>query len=1780
MIRNRLEILKYDDDPAETLKFLRQELGLNLNHQREIPQTQRDLPTRLNEELINLDVLIKRALTRQQTDLLTDAGLELISGKDLSKDQRRNLLQRLRYPDYPGLVELILQDLKERDSGGFGSINIHRELTLAQLDKCAEAMPKLLDDNNFVNIYLTKLHPSNDVNWQLDQVEYRAYLDRLWKFAEPLSEKFNSLKACILYRQLELDRKEGKYVKQKFIAYLKLPRQVGYVNPDLIKAVRSSDFFVDLNADFQQQIMLVPIYNDEPLVQDYLQRALRDADDESEFRPFVRTNYLKTQLATVKILNGLGDKEKWASLLSPTEYQDLVNRVDLDFASTNPEFFGVNAPVELELYTKNVKNLIVKIYEINAHNYYRENGVEIDTDISLDGLVPNHEETFEYSDAPALRVKREFALKQIKGRGVFVVDFIGNGKSSRALIRKGRLSMIGEITIAGHSFQVIDETGKQVNEAELTIGGRRYAVENGQIIVPFTSAPGLESAIIRSGDFSCLQSFEHQAEVYGFEAALMVDRESLLRSNETQVLVRPRVTVAGQPVTTKLLDKVQLEITSENLDGLKSTKLIKDLKLGTNAETVCKFLVPPRLKNLNLKLTAEIKNISQNRTDNVAVETAYEINQIDQSDEIQDVNLAPTEDGYVLEVLGKSGEPREKQAVRLELLVNGFTEPVFVDLQSDADGLVQLGKLPHVDSLKATLVGGSQRGWTLRRDQQSFYQNLNALVGQEIEIPALESLTAGSRDGLSLFEMRRGTYTLDRTSAIQMNNGVLTINGLARGDYLLRLKDIDKTIYIRVTEGKPFENVLIGESRQLETRGGPPVCVADVKTTDSTVELQLKNTSDWTRVHVVGTRYMPRFGSYGIFSQIRDIEPAVYNPPIRRSVYMAGRKIGDEYQYILDRKYANKYPGNMLTRPSLLLNPWELRSTQNQVESLAEGGEYGSFGNEADNAAQRGEAQQGQGSASSDFANLDFLADASVLVANLVPDKNGKISIDRKRLGNHQHVRFVVLDQFSTCQRSVELALENRAIRDLRLVNAMNPAEHFSQTKQIDVLGANEEFTIEDILSARFQYYDDLGDVFRLLNTLGGGQLNEFEFMLDWPDYDVEKKQELYSKFACHELNFFLMKKDPEFFKDVVLKHIQFKRDKTFIDRWLLKSNLDEFNDPWRYARLNTFEKILLAQRLEDHGADIVRNVGETYLLQPTPRAIFGQYFDTSLVSSSLDFDNGISLTELRESERRLGNKFKSLDTRSKTLESLSRNVPQSQPAAPGLAVIKDGMVDDEQEIDLYLGEDKKEMERDGVRRAGRGIAAGGGFAAGEAGTALDAVARDPASLRESLGKSAVRFRQEARKRMRPDGTEETFFVDVPYNAPAEDADQLEFRLQQRNDQQALYLRLGATKEWIENNYWHLPPDQQTADRIQPNRFWRDYANHVEGPFISRYFAEANRNLTEMMFALAVTDLPFKGPEHKFVYEDATMKLTTAGPMIALHQQVRPAVFDRENTTILVSENFYQKSDRYRYEDGVQYDKFVSGEFIAHTLYGGQVVITNPTSTPQAVDLLIQLPKGAVIASGSQETRNIPIDLTGFSTQTFDYYFYFPAAGDYTHFPAHVAKEDKVLAVADLVEFNVIDQPMELDKTSWVYVSQNGSEDEVIEYINTKNVLRLDLDKIAFRMQDKPFFERTIKTLRDRYVYNNTLWAYSILHNDKPAIREFLSHADSFVSQCGIYFESDLLSIEPVERNWYFHSEFWPLVNSRSHRVGPKNTILNPEFRNQYHRLMDVLSNRSEIDGR
>ncbi len=981
LIRNRQAFLKYNDNPQLTFDFLASELKLNFDHQRRIPRTQRDLPTKLDPAIISADRLIKSAMNQNRnTDGFEESGLSLLTGDQLDNVRRRHLLSRLSYPDFPNLVELVVQDLRERDSGGFGSIGIHAKLTIDQLDQCAKAIPKLLDNENYVYAYMAKLYPDADTNWTADRNEHRQYLLRLWSFASKLSPAFNSLKACILYRRLELDQLDGKYDRELFVEYLKLPRQIGYVNPVLIEQTKSPSYIVNLGADYQSRIQLVPIYNDEPLVRQYLHHFLVNENSFDAFLPFIRESYLKEQFASVKIINGLGDIEKWASMLTPDQYRQLVNRINLDFALTNREFFDDDQTVEIDLFTKNIDKLIVKVFEINTFNFYRNNGTEVDTNINLDGLVPNAEETYQYNEPPALRKQRTFKFEKLTGPGVYVIDFIAGGESSRALIRRGRLSMVDQPTVAGQQFRIYDQNRKQVNDASLWIAGRKYVADEktGLITIPFSTQPSRINAIISRGNFSSLQTFNQLGEDYLFDAGLYVDRESLLVNQKAQLLIRPSLSVVGLPTSVRFLEDVQLSITSVNEDGISTTKRVDNLKLADNEETSSEFMVPTRLSSITFTLTAKIKNLSRNEKQTLSVSRTFDVNAIDKTDEIQDIHLMPTKNGYQFEVRGKTGELRQKQAVRLELKHRDFKNPVSVDLQSDETGLIDLGPLDDITGVKATTAGGSERVWSFNHNTQSYPRTIDAQAGKKIEIPLPTFFEKLSRDSVSLFELRNnGQFTKDWFDKLSANNGFLVVENLPPGDFLLRFKPDGNVISIRIAQGQQDHDVVLGEYRQLEIRDAKPLVIQNVSTDEEKLNVQLANVSPMTRVHVFASRYQPRFNAYTEFSRVKDADPWSFQPSIRRSVYMAGRKIGDEYQYILDRKYAKKYAGNMLDRPSLLIAPWAWRETSNDVETLQQGGEFGEAGNESDGSVDRLNRELQEGSGYSDFADLDYLLDQS-----------------------------------------------------------------------------------------------------------------------------------------------------------------------------------------------------------------------------------------------------------------------------------------------------------------------------------------------------------------------------------------------------------------------------------------------------------------------------------------------------------------------------------------------------------------------------------------------------------------------------------------------------------------------------------------------------------------------------------------------------------------------------------------------------------------------------------
>jgi hypothetical protein len=339
-----------------------------------------------------------------------------------------------------------------------------------------------------------------------------------------------------------------------------------------------------------------------------------------------------------------------------------------------------------------------------------------------------------------------------------------------------------------------------------------------------------------------------------------------------------------------------------------------------------------------------------------------------------------------------------------------------------------------------------------------------------------------------------------------------------------------------------------------------------------------------------------------------------------RSLYVQERDIGEEYRYILDRKYATKFPGNMLARPGLLLNPWAIRETSTGRQVAAKGTEFQDLAEELQEAQNgiwyRKPADPSGGGGLNDFSSLDFLKHNSVLLANLKPDKDGVVSVDLTKFNGQQEMLLVAVDPLNTVTLPVALKSTVLAKREVRMVQSLDVAKAHSEQKLFTVLKKGDQLKVQDITTSDVKLYDSLQKAYLLMATLSNNKtLTEFSWVLEWPKLKAKERREKYSKYACHELNFFLYQKDLGFFNEIVMPYLANKKDKRFMDEWLLGMNLEKYLEPLAFSQLNDVEKILLARRGPAELEKMRRYIKDKNdLIIPDPER-YSRLFDAAIMS-------------------------------------------------------------------------------------------------------------------------------------------------------------------------------------------------------------------------------------------------------------------------------------------------------------------------------------------------------------------------------------------------------------------------------------------------------------------------------------------------------------------------------------------------------------------------------------
>ena len=1699
---------------ADKLRF---EAGVRLDDEAEAVAAAQRSPTRLDPALLDEAALVRDARERSaDLSYVTDWALADLVAAKLDAPTRHSLLQKLRRANVPGTVALIAADLGERNSRGFGSLPIHNLLTREQLGELAGLRPELRKAPAWVTAVLARLRPPAHVDWQHDPAARAAYLLDLWTFVEPLAPSFNALKSQILFHILDHDRRHGRLDRARFLQYLALPRRVAYGRNDRLDKI-PNDQQVQPGVDAAVGTGLPAIGDDEPLVRAYLEVLLLTEDGEA-FSEYLRADWLAELLAVTRLLAGAAGADRFASILGQAKLAALRERVDLDLTVRNPTRVPADAAITLEVDVKNVPSLVIKTFRIDAVAHYLARRAEVDTTIDLDGMVASHEQTIT-SDLPAIRRTRlRIPLPACARPGTYVVELIGNGKSSRALIRKGALRHTVRVGVAGPTVRVLDEHQRPVQDARMWLGDREYTPrDDGAISIPFSTAPSRAQVLLVHGDVAQLEPLHHPAEHYAFSAGIHLERESLIPGKPARLLVRPILTVAGWPATVALLEAPVVELTVVDRAGTPATRT-QPIVLRDDAETPVELHVPEDAAHLTALVRARVRVVATQQTLDLSDSVAADINQIHTTLHTEALHLAATEHGHVLHLLGKSGEPRGGRAISLTFSHVAVVHQINTTLETDARGRIELGDLRGVDSVTAHLPSGQQQRWQLAPPHTA-PAVVHAVAGAPIVLPRPPGATAVAPTILALLELRHNVVTHDASKHVSLADRTLQIAAtLPPGDYQLQVRGApDLFLSVAPQTAPAHDGWVAAGPRALELSPAIPV-LASLTVDDVALTARIHAAGPHTRVHVFATRYRPDE------ALPRDLQRPLRSPlsalvaPVL-SHYVSGRDIGDEYRYVLERRTQKRRPGVLLDKPGLLLNPWATRTTSTGVQQARGGGGYAP--NMPRPAAPPAAGSRGAADRSAridtGYTSVDFLAAPAVVLANLRPDAHGLVRVPRADLGAAQTVRVVVVDNALTTTADLPLPERDAAPRDLRLRLALAPDGHFSEERRVEGAPAGSVLVVEDIRSGKLELIDTTARAHQILLSLGASDtLREFAFVTVWHTLDDAARRSKYAKYACHELHLFLHFRDPTFFQAVVRPYLAHKRHKTFVDLWLLGEDVSAFLDPYAFGRLNALERVLLAGAVPAVTAAITRLLGDQVDLIPPDPERDARLVDTLLGASALE-GGGVA-------------------------------------AELAIALADDDAVPMELEEaadeEVAVRAPKRDRPAEKSKKRSR--------------------ARDESDGEYDDSPAPPPSAQPGNARALTATTESRRMADL-------DEGNLRADLKERSRARPLYRSADKTQEWAESDWWHVRAADAGPDLIPTNRFWRDVAAHdfTAGPFLSPHLGECTTSFSAAMAALALLDLPFVAGTHAVAVDDARLSLTCASPVLAARTRIAAIEPATTVTPILVGQSYFRADDRYAWDGAEQREKYVTGEFLVGVVYQCQVVVTNPTSRHHKLAVLLQIPRGAVPVASGFYTRTVHMHLGAYGTQAVEYAFYFPAPGQWTHFPAHVTRAGELLAFADPHTLDVVREPTVVDTTSWAHVSQHGSTDDVLAFLASANLGRLDLTKIAWRMKDHAAFTRVLALLSARHVYHDRLWAYALRHADQPRTIEWLRHQTDFLRPAGPVLERALVDLDPALRVWYEHLEYAPLINARAHQLGARRQILNDALAQQYRQFLDVVAHRA-----
>eukprot|EP00767_Chilomastix_cuspidata_P006043 gnl/Chilomastix_cuspidata/634.p1 GENE.gnl/Chilomastix_cuspidata/634~~gnl/Chilomastix_cuspidata/634.p1 ORF type:complete len:2589 (+),score=581.71 gnl/Chilomastix_cuspidata/634:844-7767(+) len=826
---------------------------------------------------------------------------------------------------------------------------------------------------------------------------------------------------------------------------------------------------------------------------------------------------------------------------------------------------------------------------------------------------------------------------------------------------------------------------------------------------------------------------------------------------------------------------------------------------------------------------------------------------------------------------------------------------------------------------------------------------------------------------------------------------------------------------------------------------------------------------------------------------------------------------------------------------------------------------------------------------------------------------------------------FALPSSYTNEPHKVEGALHAReplfaCFRDLRLAECREPTKEYAERTRTGATTIGDAdsapFVITDVESAEIGFFHGLKDLMRFFNTAmmkknsaGAGVLEQFAEIKGWHTMSTAQKLSFWKQKSCHELSIFCFFKDPEFFVSYVRPTLSCKVQPDFVDHYLVHIA------PQHLRFLPAFADFTPA--LENISPNIVKTITQILadpvgLIRLTPiEVIFLADWQSTLFPDSSEELNvrGVLYSFLRG--------VKGADRQTvRDLEELYRIAITSKK--PELEVEDDeGEDDDDRDADYRaISSDSDQMEYrfdatnvndllGGCVPPPAPVMAFSAAPAPADQVALCSMEMEHMSIMNEISSTSLNLRAKKPPKRYKLLDKTTVYSETSWYGMGSGVSGCEPGSFGPTDGPALFAKRGWNAFWLDFAMWYLGPD--------------DTPRQLSEMFSSNNFLHALRSgsYTEALVALAVLGSGNGQAPVRRVANGSLInwEIQTSAGHAPCHFVIRRVVeVDQERHAgplplVLVKQRVENRGQLVKPNQlcsGVQYTTAVS--------------VTNCSDKVlRDCQVMLQLPSGAVPLDPNMYSQVLSVTLMPLQTQSFNFSYYFPVAGEFIQPPALVSLGGNPIASAlktarllgDLdpsasfepsiaVHDYFLEEPTETKQRA-IFILARKPRDEVLEFLRTENIFDLfDIqngrisdeqpDPIVMALgtrltESKEFFEDIFHTLTARGWRSRMLLNVGIHHKNWDAIRiysqEMILTEDHGDDVPLLWLDSSLLHIFPFKKPGnYFQTgagtsfgakklgqlDFTPLINERFFQLGTKREINNQRLRTQYIAFLNAIA--------